>query len=169
MRGPLLSFSIVILALASGTPQPAAARNALGVHGAWAAFRDGKPARCFAVSEPDRAISPAEPEWRPFFSIATWPDNKVEGQVHIRMSKQRKPGTPLRLTVGAARFGMISSGAEAWAPDPATDRAIIAALRTSRRATIVGRARDGTMIRDGYLLAGAATAVDAARLACARR
>lgn len=163
-----------VLMLAGGVvaachPATAAeARDALGVHGAWAAFSDDKPRRCFAISEPDRAISPADPQWRPYFSISHWPDKKISSQVHFRLSKPRRPGKPLRLTVGNARFGLVSAGAEAWAPDAATDSAILAALRESRRATVSGVARDGTAIRDGYLLDGAATAIDAARLACAR-
>lgn len=163
-----------VLMLAGGVvaachPATAAeARDALGVHGAWAAFSDDKPRRCFAISEPDRAISPTDPQWRPYFSISHWPDKKISSQVHFRLSKPRRPGKPLRLTVGNARFGLVSAGAEAWAPDAATDSAILAALRESRRATVSGVARDGTAIRDGYLLDGAATAIDAARLACAR-
>lgn len=159
----LLVAGMAMLALAC----PAAAREGRGVFGAWGAFEDDRPRRCFAISEPDRVIAPKVIEWRPFFSVSDWPGRKVAGQVHIRMSKPRKPGTPLRLTVGDSRFDMISAGTEAWAPDAKSDRAIVEALRTSRRATITGLARDGTAIRDGYSSAGAATAIDAARLACA--
>src|SRR3546814_8742935 len=84
----------------------------------------------------------------------SWPDKKISSQVHFRLSKPRRPGKPLRLTVGNTRFGLVSAGAEAWAPDAATDSAILAALRESRRATVSGLARDGTAIRDGYLLGG---------------
>src|SRR3546814_10126998 len=66
-------------------------------------FSDDKPRRCFAISEPDRAISPADPQWRPYFSISHWPDKKISSQVHFRLSKPRRPGKPLRLTVGNKR------------------------------------------------------------------
>src|SRR3546814_4666057 len=66
----------------------AEARDALGVHGAWAAFSDHKPRRCFAISEPDRAISPADPQWRPYFSISHWPDKKISSQVHFRLRSE---------------------------------------------------------------------------------
>src|SRR3546814_4232788 len=75
---------------------------------------------------------------------------KISSQVHFRLSKPRRPGKPLRLTVGNTRFGLVSAGAEAWAPDAATDSAILAALRESRRAPVSGLARDGTAIRGGY-------------------
>lgn len=144
------------------------ARDSLGVFGGWAAFRDARPQRCYAISEPDRAIMPDKPGWRPFFAIGDWPARKAKGQMHMRLAKPRKPGTPLRLTVGAARFDLVSAGPETWAPDAATDAAIVAAMRISRRATATGIARDGTAIRDGYSLKGAATALDAVRLGCGR-
>lgn len=149
-------------------PESASARDRLGVFGAWAAFRDARPPRCYAISEPDRAILPEKPQWRPFFAVGDWPGRRVNGQVHMRLAKPRKSGTPLRLTVGAARFDMVSAGSEAWAPYAAADAAIVAALRVSRRATVTGIARDGTAIRDGYALKGAATAVDAVRLGCGK-
>ena len=160
-------FAGLMLALLSSAP--AQARDALAVSGAWGAFRDEKPARCFAISAPDRVIAPTKIEWRPFFAVGDWPARKLVGQVHLRLSKPRKPGTPLRLRVGAESFGLVSAGSEAWAPDAKTDGAIVAALRSSRRATVTGVARDGSAIRDGYRVDGAATAIDAARLACARR
>lgn len=159
---------LACLGLAAAGARPAAARDALGVYGAWAAFRDGKPERCFAISEPDRSITPAKPQWRSFFAVSDWPERKAKGQVHLRMAKPRKPGSRLRLTVGTAQFDLVSAGAEAWAPDARTDKAIVTALRTSRRATVSGLARDGTAIRDGYRVEGAATAIDAASLACAK-
>lgn len=160
-------FLVAIMA-ATAIADTACARDALGVYGAWGTFRDARPQRCFAISEPDRSIAPAVREWRSFFAVSDWPMRKLKGQVHLRLSKPRKPGTPLRLTVGTARFELVSAGSEAWAPDTGTDDAIVAALRTSRRATVTGVARDGTAIRDGYRAEGAATAIDAARLACTK-
>src|SRR3546814_10343801 len=81
----------------------------------------------------------------------SWPDKKISSQVHFRLSKPRRPGKPLRLTVGNTRFGLVSEGAEAWAPEAAADIAIPAAPRESRRATVSGLARVGTATRDGYL------------------
>src|SRR3546814_1206891 len=51
-----------VVGLASADAGAAAARHALGVYGEWGAFRDARPPRCFAISEPDRAIAPAKPE-----------------------------------------------------------------------------------------------------------
>ncbi len=169
MGGTSFFLLLAGIGLAAGPSEPAAARDVLGVYGAWGAFRDAKPLRCFAISEPDRSITPVYRQWRPFFAIGDWPARRSKGQVHLRMSKPRKPGTRLRLTVGTSRFALVSAGAEAWTPDAETDQAVAAALRSSRRATVSGIARDGTAIRDGYQTDGAATAIDAARLSCATK
>jgi hypothetical protein len=149
-------------------PTAAVARDALGVYGQWGAFRDDQPARCFAIAVPADRFAPAQPRWRPFASIATWPGSKVRNQFHIRMSKPRKPGSNPTLTIDGRRFTLVAAGPEAWAPDAATDTAIVTAMRAGRRMVATGRADDGSRIVEVYELSGAASAIDAATLACAR-
>lgn len=157
---------IAALLLLAATP--ATARDALGIYGRWGAFRDATPPRCFAIAVPADRFAPARPRWRPFASIATWPGDKVRNQVHIRLSKPRKPGSNPTLAIDGRRFTLVAAGPEAWAPDAATDAAIVAAMRTGRRMIATGRADDGSRIVEVYELTGAASAIDAATLACAR-
>ncbi len=49
------------------------------------------------------------------------------------------------------------------------DASIIAAMRSAREMTASSQDARGNTIRDLYLLKGAATAMDAAALGCARR
>lgn len=135
------------------TATPAAARENLGLWNSWAAFRDARPPRCYAIAEPARA-TPKSARWRPFASIGTWPGGP-RNQLHIRL---RRPATGrVTLSVGSKRFPLIAGGADAWAPDPRTDAAIVATLRSAERMQVGG---------DTYTLRGAATAIDAARLGC---
>lgn len=150
---------LVMLAL------PAAAREPLGVHGAWGAFRDEAPWRCFAISEPRRA---ARGEPRPFASIAFWPERRIRGQLHIRLGAVRRVDAPVTLTIGARRWRLLAGRAEAWAANPAMDAAIVAAMRSARAMSVETVAENGRAFAHGYSLAGAATAIDAAALACAR-
>lgn len=157
--------ALLLLALSSR----ADARDALGVFGAWGAFRDSRPVRCFAVAEPAYALrSEGKAAWRSFASVATWPKRGVRNQLHFRLAKPRGPGTPLQLNIDGARFDLVSAGVDAWAADARADAAIVAAMRSGRRLLIVGRARDGSRIEENYALDGAATAIDAATLACAK-
>lgn len=159
-------FLALSVGLAAGLAQPAAAREALGVFGGWGAFRDERPPRCFAITEPARAFRDAR--WRPFASVASWPTAKVRGQLHIRLRKARLPGAPITLVVGERRFAMVGGGADAWAPDPRADAAIVAAIRSGRSMSVATRAENGRAFADAYALHGAATAIDAATLGCAR-
>jgi len=86
----------LILAVVLATP--AWARDPLGVFNAWGAFRDKAPHRCFAIAEPDPKRSKGD--WRPFASVANWPDRGVRNQIHVRLRKNRKPNTPVTLSIG---------------------------------------------------------------------
>ena len=161
--GGLLGFMGCVALLAA----PAAARDALGIFGSWGAFRDVKPLRCYAIAEPAQGFRDAE--WRPFAAISTWPGPRVRGQLHIRLRKARLPDAPVTLTIGERDFALVGAGADAWAPDARADAAIVAAMRSGSSMSIATRAaRNGRAFADSYRLRGAATAIDAAALACAR-
>ena len=74
----------------------------------------------------------------------------------------------LTLAVDDRRFALVGDAWTARAPDATTDRAIVAAMRGARGMTLSTLDRAGRPLADGYALAGAATAIDAAALACAR-
>lgn len=146
---------------------PAMARDSLGIFEGWGAFRDDRPARCYAISEP--AARSTGGRWRPFASVAHWPGRNVRGQLHIRMSRTRAADAVVTLTVGDRRFRLASGGADAWAPDARADAAIVAAMRNATSMAVASRDGNGRAFTDAYRLRGAATAIDAAALGCARR
>jgi hypothetical protein len=150
------------LALLAG---PAAARDALGVYQGWGAFRDATPRRCFAIAEPIRKGSES---WRPFASVAHWPLQRVRGQIHVRLSRAVQAGAPVSLSIDGRSFPMVAGGADAWAPDPRTDAAIVAAMRSGQRMSIMAIGAPAGRFVDTYMLKGAATAIDAAALGCAK-
>lgn len=155
-----------VAALALLFLSPAAqARESLGVFEAWGAFRDAQPQRCFAIAEPARG---GGSKWRPFASIANWPAQGVRGQVHIRLSREKRADAIITITVDDRRTTLIGSGADAWAPDKRIDAAIIAAIRSGRSMSISTVAATGGGFADTYALKGAATAIDASALGCAR-
>ena len=142
---------------------PAAARDNLGMFETWGAFRDARPPRCFAIAAPVRATA-RDAQWRPFASVAVWPALNQRNELHIRLRRAVPKGSRATLTIGRARFPLIAGGADAWSPDARTDAAIAAAMRSAERMTISAA---GTS--DTSTLRGAATAIDAATLGCARR
>ena len=155
------AFALATLVL----PNAHAARNTLGVFGGWGAFRDDAPLRCFAIAEPTR---PGSSRSRSFVSIATWPAQRVHGQLHIRLARERGATFPATLTIGAQRFALVGAGVDLWAPDSRSDAAIVAAIRTASSLRIETRSTSGRAFAETYLLKGAATAIDAAAIACAQ-
>ena len=166
INGTIRCVSATGCAIALAFAAPAPARDTLGIFGSWGAFRDARPARCFAIAQPD-SVDGAGSGWKPFASVATWPALGQRNQLHIRLSRRYGGKTPPVLVIDDARFPLIASGAEAWAADAKTDAATVAPMRRARAMVVVGEGVGGP-IRDAYVLKGAATAIDAAQLGCAK-
>ena len=158
------AFFVVLLALA--TPV-AAQRQSLGIFFQWGAFSEKVPNRCFAIAEPHRA--PKTEGWRPFASVSFWPGIGARGQVHFRLSRNKRAGSAALLRIDERTFQLFAGGANAWAGDRRADAEIVAAMRGGIDMTIETRSDRGALVRDNYQLRGAATAIDAAAVACARR
>ncbi len=160
MRG-----GIVLILLALVAPALAQPRESLGVFGTWGAFRgDGS---CYAIALPHQA---PEPEgWRPFVSVAHWPGRNIANQLHVRLSREKRDGSAVLLRIDGRVFQLTGRGRDAWAPDGRADDAVQDAMRTGIDLTVETRSTQGRLVRDHYRLRGAATAMDAAAIACARR
>lgn len=155
-----------LLVLIVGLSAPASARDSLGIFESWGAFRDPDVPRCYAIAMPSGSAS--NREYRPFASIGTWPSRDVRGQVHFRLSRRLASDRPITLTMGDRRFTLTGGGGDAWARDKAMDAAIVAAMRSASRMTISATDSRGRRFSNRYPLDGAATAMDAATVGCAR-
>jgi hypothetical protein len=154
-------LAIVAIGALVATTAPAMARDTIGVWNRWAAFSDPSPRRCFAIAQP------VDPDHRAgFASVSNWPGQNIRGQLHIRLSRGRAGNARVTLSIGERRFELVAGTDDAWAPDSRTDAAIIAAMRSGRSMSVEGLGRDGSAFADVYALSGAATAIDAAALAC---
>jgi hypothetical protein len=158
-RAPMLLF--LLLAAAA----PAAAQQPLGIFGTWGAFRS--PERCYAIAEPFQ--EPRAGDGRAFASVGYWPARAVRGQAFFRLSRSKREGSAVLLRIDERTFQLRGGGADAWAADPAADAEIVSAMRTGLEMSVETRAASGAVMRDSYRLRGAATAIDAAAIACARR
>ena len=156
------AFALLLLVLAT----PLAAKDSLGVFGGWGAFRDPSVPRCYAIAapEPTRAAR----DYAPFASVGTWPKRKVRGQIHFRLSRKLAAAPTITLQVAGRRFALSGGGGDAWGAGNAMDAAIVAAMRSARSMTLSARDARGRRFSDRYALEGAATALDAATVGCAR-
>lgn len=154
-----------LLALAAAAPVQAQ-RESLGIFSHWGAFEEKNARRCFAISEPSHRARRGEQ--RPFASVGYWRDKGVHGQVHFRLSAAKRPNSAVLLKIDERTFQLLAGGRDAWAQDKRADAEIVSAMRTGVAMTVETRSGRGTVIRDNYGLAGAATAIDAAAIGCAR-
>jgi len=158
--------AFIVLALVAA---PLAAKDSLGVFGEWGAFRDPQVPRCYAIAaaqEDSRAT--AQREHAPFASVGTWPKRAVRGQLHFRLSRNVGASPSIALTIGSQRFTLTGGGGDAWAKDQTMDAAIVAAMRSAGTMSLSATDRAGRRFTDRYSLEGAATALDAATVGCAR-
>ncbi len=160
IRTILLGFSLSLAIV------PAWAADSLGTFDHWGAFRDsGTPARCYAIAQAAGQRGKAEPAYA---SIGNWPASRIRGQFYARLGRAAAPSRDIVVVIGPARFALVGGGRNAWARDARTDAAIIAAIRSANAMTIRGTDTRGAGFADRYALKGAATAIDAAALGCAR-
>lgn len=159
---PRLVFPLLFMILAV----PAAAqRQPLGIFGTWGAFRG--PDRCYAIAEP--LAKPRPGDGRGFASVGYWPGRAAGGQAYFRLSRAKREGSAVLLRIDDRTFQLRGRGADAWAADPAADAELVSAMRTGIEMSVETRSASGGLVRDSYRLRGAATAIDAAAIACARR
>jgi hypothetical protein len=154
------AFACALVVLAT----PLAARDSLGVYESWAAFSDASPRRCYAIAK--AAGKPPAPAYA---TVSNWPERKVRWAVHIVLSREVTDKAGVRLVVGTTRFTLVAKGRNAWAKDARDDAAIVAALRSAARMSVSASSAKGGTFTDRYTLAGAATAIDAATVGCAKR
>lgn len=161
MRHALILFLMLVIA----TPA-LAERSALGIYYGWGAFRDTTPQRCFAITQAQRRAQQGERQ--AFVSVSYWPQQRQRDQIYFRLSRPKRQGSAILLRIDDRTFQMMGGGADAWAPDRTADAFITRAMRTGLAMTIETRGEGGATIRDRYVLRGAATAIDAAAIGCAR-
>ncbi len=155
---------LLLLPLLLAAATPVNARESLGIFESWGAFRDPSPARCYAIALPVRKGGREG-----FATISHWPEQRIRGQIQFRLSRGHGQSAPVTLSIGDRRFALVAGAADAWAADAQGDAAIVAAIRSGTSMSVETRDARGRAYADAYALRGAATAIDAAALGCARR
>ena len=149
----------LIAAALTGTTQ---GQQPLGAYGQWGAFvRDGT---CYAITRASGSnVRGADPS----ASVSYWPRRGLQGQFHIRLPAQQRPGSAVLLRIDGQSFQMVGRGTDAWAPDARADAAIARAMRMGITMSMETRGLSGAPLRARFALNGAASAIEAAALACA--
>ncbi|MCU0729808.1 MAG: hypothetical protein MUF41_06895 [Sphingopyxis sp.] len=156
--------ALIVALCAASIAVPVSARDALGVFEDWGAFRDPATPRCYAIAEPDSASSGGF-----YATVGFWPRDRVRAQIFVRFPRGLAASSQPTLRVGGQNFTLTPRGRGAWAVDARMDAVIVAAMRSAGRMEASGRDTAGALMTGSWRLRGAATAIDAAALGCARR
>lgn len=155
---------IFLLSLLLVTAPAWAQRHGEGIFFRWGAFSEESPRRCFAISRP---VDISGTRAAASLSVSFAPESRIAGQVHVRLGSPKREGSALLLRIDGRSFQLAGRGADAWAANDAADAAIVAAMRTGVDVAVETRDPNGARYRDRYVLRGAASAIDAAAIACA--
>ncbi|WP_372730276.1 hypothetical protein [Novosphingobium sp.] len=156
---------LVVAALAlAGT---AVARDSLGVFSTWGAFRDPAVPRCYAIAMAEKKAGRKQ-DFQPYFTVGYWPSRDIRGAVHVRLARRLAAGSKVTVSFPDANFSLQTGQADAWPSDQTTNAGILAQMRSAQTMVVIARGTDGRSFRDNYRLQGAASAMDAAALGCAK-
>lgn len=160
------STLLATLAALACLASPALSRESLGLYGGWGAFRDPMVPRCYAIAMAEP--SAMSRDYQPYAAIGTWPKRGSRSQVHLRLSRQLSPKAPVTLRIGARRMVLTAGGGDAWPRSDTDNAAIVAAMRSAPSMTVSARDAKGRPFTNTWALPGAASAMDAALIGCAK-
>lgn len=166
MRGGLRSTGMALAMAGLCMTGPAGARENLGLYAGWGAFRDPLVPRCYAIAlaEP----SAKQRDYQPYAAVGTWPRRGARNQVNFRLSREVGSNAAISLRIGDRRMTLTGGGGDAWPRNDTDNAAIVAAMRSAATMTVSSRDRRGRSFANIYALPGAASAMDAALIGCAR-
>lgn len=157
---------LAALAACIAIAAPVQARESLGLYGGWGAFRDPLVPRCYAIAMAEP--SAMQRDYQPYAAIGTWPKRGSRSQVHLRLSRQLAANAAVTLRIGGKRIVMTAGGGDAWPRNDTDNAAIVAAMRSAGSMTVNARDAKGRPFANTWALPGAASAMDAALIGCAK-
>ncbi|MBI2718669.1 MAG: hypothetical protein HY245_07150 [Rhizobiales bacterium] len=140
----------------------------LGDFGDWAAYsyKAADTKVCYVSSRPKSSEPKTSKRDPAFFLVTNMPGRKVKGEVSTLIGYTFKQESSVDLTVDDTKFLMRTVGDGAWAEDSATDKKIVAAMRTGKSLTVAGTSARGTDTFDTYSLTGVSAALTKIDEAC---
>jgi hypothetical protein len=155
-----------VAALLAGLAVPASARDSLGLYREWGVFRDPGVPRCYAIALAQP--STLRRDHQPYVTVGTWPKRGLRNQVHFRLSRNMARDPRIILKIGGKSFALAGGGGDAWSADARMNAAITAAMRSAPSMTVSATDASGKRFSNTWRLPGAASAIDAAAIGCAR-
>ncbi len=168
---PLLvavSSTALLIALVALPVAQAQGIKTIGIFGDWSAFQfseDGNPA-CYMSSEPTKATGNYKKRGEVFAIITHRPAEKRIGEVSIIAGYTSQKDSAVKVAIGTQGFELFTQDDGAWAPDAATDKKLVRAMKKGNRMVVKGTSSRGTPTTDTFSLKGFTKAYNAIGKAC---
>jgi invasion protein IalB len=169
MNRSFLTSALFVAALWPIVPASAAPeQKTLGTFGDWTAVTDGegKKRLCYIGSAPKKSEGKYTTRSETHFLVTDRPADKVKGEISVSAGYTYKQGKDAEAEIDGKKFKLFTRGENAWAYDAATDKAIVAAMKSGKQMIVRGTSSRGTATTDTYSLAGFTAALAASDKAC---
>ena len=158
---PALAAGLCLISsLALAQAKPAAGPKPLGAHDSWTAAELGNGAGkvCYMFARPTDSAPKGAKRGEIMVVITHRPGDKRQDEVSFQSGYPFKAGAPVNVEVDTKKFEFFTrpevEAEQAWARDPAADKAIVAALRAGNTMKIKGISQRDTATTDTFSLAG---------------
>ena len=131
---------------------------------------------CWIVSQPTKSTARRDGKTVEvnrgdiFLMVAVRKADNVKNEVSFLAGYPFKEGSKVEVVVnssgGANKFGLFTSGENAWTSSPQEDDKLTRAFRAGRDAQVTGESRRGTTTIDTFSLSGFTAAIKAAQDRC---
>lgn len=152
------------------SPATAADPKAIGTFSDWQAvtFDDGGSTGCYITSRPTKEEGDYTQRGRTYVLVTHRPKDGSFDVVSIVAGYTYKDGSDVTVAIDQKDFSLFTHQDSAWAADTATDRALVAAMKSGNRMVVRGISSRGTKTTDTYSLSGFTKAYNAIAEACPR-
>jgi len=162
----------VILFLATIFALPAFANSVpeeLGEFRDWTAYayKEGKNLVCYMASTPKKDEGNYKTRGDIYAIVTHRPADKSYNVVNFVAGYPYRKGESVVVKIGTISFNnLFTSGESAWAPDNATDKKLVEAMKRGEKMIVEGVSARGTKTKDTYSLAGFSGAYKAISAKC---
>ena len=160
----LVATCLAVSVFLSGTVRA----EVVGAYKNWTALAEaeGSGKVCFIVSVPEKS-EPGNVNRGDIYMLVTHrPHEKSIGVVNMQAGYPYKARSEAAIRIGSETFRLFTDGENAWAPDEATDRALVGAMKGGNTMVVTGVSSRDTKTTDTFSLSGFTAAYSAASKAC---
>jgi hypothetical protein len=164
-----LGALIALFAVGMAGDAFAETKKLLGTYQDWDAFTlttDNGQKMCYVVSLPKTMAPKGVNRGQTYLTVTHSPARKVRDEVNVIAGYTYQKSSEVTFDIGGEKKTLFTAGDAAWAYDPASDRAIVAALKKGITLTVTGKSSRGTTTHDTYSLRGFSNAYASASAAC---